>query len=355
MKTKSENILLVSMQERWKKYRIQLKTCRTEFSEEAVHDLRVAARRLLAVLDVARALDPHPRIQKARKALKGELDSLDELRDTQVMLVEGTETIESLPELLPFNQYLHKQEKILMREARKQTRSSRPSELKVRVEKIEAMLEEYSHDEGFNALLLGVVDQAFLNASQAYGQIDAAQPVTIHRLRIAFKKFRYMVEVVHPILPEFPEAQFKRMHDYQSMMGDIQDADILLGTLADFAETGDSPFDPEPVRRYYEQRRTDLIAAFLDGKGELNIFWRSAPEQPFPWEKKHDPVHRPSRNRRGGGDARRRQSPPADRKGSRKIPQDRQGPEGTGNPGGPDPDQSLPAGGADRVNPGENV
>ncbi|HEX2698114.1 MAG TPA: hypothetical protein VHM28_10430, partial [Anaerolineales bacterium] len=43
-------LLLTSLDERWKTYRAQVKTCRKEFSEEAVHDLRVAARRLLAVL-----------------------------------------------------------------------------------------------------------------------------------------------------------------------------------------------------------------------------------------------------------------------------------------------------------------
>ena len=45
----TESHLLSAYDLRWKNYRSQYKTCRIEFSEEAVHDLRVTARRLLAV------------------------------------------------------------------------------------------------------------------------------------------------------------------------------------------------------------------------------------------------------------------------------------------------------------------
>ena len=41
----AKTILLESLDERWRKFRLELKVCREEFSEESVHDLRVAARR----------------------------------------------------------------------------------------------------------------------------------------------------------------------------------------------------------------------------------------------------------------------------------------------------------------------
>ena len=73
------NVLIASMDERWKRYRAELKRCQRDFSEEAVHDLCVATRRLLAVMDICRTLDPHPRVQKVRRALKNQLDALDDL------------------------------------------------------------------------------------------------------------------------------------------------------------------------------------------------------------------------------------------------------------------------------------
>jgi CHAD domain-containing protein len=105
--------------QRWEKYRADLKTCRAEFTETAVHDLRVATRRLLAALELIRALDPHPRIKKLCRRLKSQLDGFDTLRDVQVMLVDISKNIESLPELQLFQKYLQKREKRLLRAAEK--------------------------------------------------------------------------------------------------------------------------------------------------------------------------------------------------------------------------------------------
>jgi hypothetical protein len=60
--------------------------------------------------------------------------------------------------------------------------------------------------------------------------------------------------------------------------------EVFIGTLADYAESVSST-DLEPVERYYEQRRTEAISAYLEEMKQLDTFWRPAPDQPFPWEK----------------------------------------------------------------------
>jgi len=47
-KPDTTQLLLEALDTRWKTYNMELKRCRAEFSNEAVHDLRVAARRMLA-------------------------------------------------------------------------------------------------------------------------------------------------------------------------------------------------------------------------------------------------------------------------------------------------------------------
>jgi hypothetical protein len=74
------------------------------------------------------------------------------------------------------------------------------------------------------------------------------------------------------------------MHDYQSLMGEIQDVEVIMQALAD-APVGAAAFDPEPVRRYYERCHAEAISAYLDARNQLDIFWRPAPDQSFPWEK----------------------------------------------------------------------
>jgi hypothetical protein len=74
------------------------------------------------------------------------------------------------------------------------------------------------------------------------------------------------------------------MHDYQALMGEIQDAEIFAQRLADFSEHA-SFMDLEPVRCYCEHRHAKAISAFAKEMNQFDTFWRSAPEQLFPWEK----------------------------------------------------------------------
>ncbi len=281
----NETILLTALAERWGKYREELKRCKEEFSEEAVHDLRVATRRLVAVMNMLRILDPHPRVQKVRRALKQQLDSLDELRDTQVMLAEVYESISNFPELKPFGEYLLAREKKLLRHARKEIKALHIAELKKRIEKSQESLDEKLKEKGWTANLLSVVDQAYARARQAYGEIDARKPATIHRFRVTFKKFRYMVEIVHPILKDVPEEYLKQLHDYQSHMGDIQDAAVLLNMLTEYTDETDSGAALSTTRKAFETHRAELIARFMEGKEAIRIFWRDSPEAIFAWEK----------------------------------------------------------------------
>jgi len=351
------NVLSDSLAERWDKYRAQLKTCKDEFSEEAVHDLRVATRRLLAVMDLLRILDPHPRVKKVRRVLKDQLDSLDELRDTQVMLVDISESMTEFPDLQRSEEHLQGREKKLMRKARKEIKSLRLSELKNRIEKSRASWEVNVPGEELTARLLSAVDQVYARAKQAFGEIEAAQPPSIHRFRVAFRKFRYTVEIVNPVLKYYPEAYLQQMHDYQSRMGDIQDATIFLNTLAEYAEQTDSATLLAPVHDSFENHRTELLAKFMEGKEEFHLFWRASPDAKFTWEKNNESVHRSSRHRSAGGNTRirRRQSSPADRKGQKKNAEDSAGIKGNGDKTPPDSDQSVPAGSGDSPDSEEDV
>ena len=342
---KGDNVLAAVLEQRWRDYRLQFKSCRRAFSEEAVHDLRVASRRFLAVLDIVRDVDPQPFVQKTRRFFKDQLDELDELRDVQVMLVVLAENLPAVPELLNLQPYLQKRERRLLRAAQMLVKDSRVSELRERVDQIRASLEKQTRDQKFAATLLQAVDSANARVRQAYDQIDAQKPASIHQTRIAFKKFRYMAEIVWPLLPTPPEDYFKRMHDYQSVMGDIRDIVVFQAALADFAKKGASPIDSKPIHRYFEKRLAESVTAFVEDKGELYTFWRPASDGPFPWEKNHDSVHHPPRHRRAGEPERgRRQPATPDPERPTEDASDRPGPEETAGADRPDSDQPISAG-----------
>lgn len=266
---------------RWEKYRADLETCRNEFTEVAVHDLRVATRRLLAAIELIRALDPHPRVKKMRRSLKNQLDGFDNLRDVQVMLADISKNIESLPELQPFQLYLQKYEKRLLHAAEKHVRAIKLSAFEKRLFKVRETLAAIPADD-LPPRLLKAVDDAYLTVKQRYGLMDPARPATIHSVRVAFKKFRYMVECIQPTLRNFPGTRLKSMQNYQTLMGNIHDAEVFLDTLADFAARHDQ-FDPEPIRRSYEKTFIHTLSVYLEKKGKVDTFWRATPETDFPW------------------------------------------------------------------------
>ena len=277
------NLLLAALEERWRKYRIELKRCRAEFSNDAVHDLRVATRRILALIQLLNSISPRPRLKKLSRVFKDQLDEFDDLRDTQVILARLSGIIRDLPQLRDFQENRQSSEKHLLKVLSKKVKRLEIPKIAKRIRKTHESIKAET-DNDTDLQLLQAVDGAFLRVRKRFSVVDVAHPATIHRVRVAFKSFRYMVEIVHPLLPDFPIENLKRMNEYQTLMGEIQDAEVFTKKLEDFTEHA-SLSDPEPVRRYMDQCHADVLSAYVKDMNQLVTFWRSAPDQPFSWEK----------------------------------------------------------------------
>ncbi len=275
-------LLIQAVETRWENYRSELKNCRGEFTEDAVHDLRVATRRILALIQLLNSISPRPRLKKMTRAFKEQLDEFDDLRDTQVILGELSGILQELPQLDDFEQHLRFHEEKMLDDLQRKLKHRDVSEVADWIHKTGETLEEETPVD-LKALILDAVDDAFLDVRQRLGWVDLARSATIHRVRVAFKAFRYMVEIVHPLVRDFPPASLKQMNEYQTLMGNIQDAEVFAAALTDFAAGAPFP-DQEAVQQYYEKRRTEAITAFVEAMDQLHTFWRSAADQPFSWE-----------------------------------------------------------------------
>ncbi|MCX6080200.1 MAG: CHAD domain-containing protein [Chloroflexi bacterium] len=279
----ANELLLTALDLRFENYRAEHKRCKAEFSEEAVHDLRVSTRRLLAMVELLRTLAPDQGLQKLRRSLKAQLDSLDDLRDTQVMLVETSDALENLAELAPFLKFLQKRENRYLKNAEIEVGQFKLNGISRRVSAIRNSLTKPALSEDLLAQILAGVDDVYQTVIRRTERVDSSQSASIHQVRVVFKKFRYMVEIIFPILPGFPVSGFKRMHAYQAAMGEIQDDEVLLNALDSFASRHKA-YDPKPARRFYEQHHAELINAYIDDMNEIFTFWREGPGKPFPWE-----------------------------------------------------------------------
>lgn len=282
-KPETVRLLLEAMEIRRKNYRMELKRCRAKFSHEAVHDLRVATRRMLAIIQLLNSIFPRPRLQKLTRTFKNQLNEFNDLRDTQVILAEIAEIIHELPQLQDFQKYLQFTEERLLRSLRKKIKQLEPSEVSKRIRKTYEAIETETNSD-LRPQIMQTIDDVYLITKHRQGWIDITCSATIHRVRIAFKSFRYMVEIVHPLLNGFPMENLKRMNNYQSLMGEIQDAEVFAQNFADFSERASFP-NVEPVHHYCERRHAGAISAYVEAKEHLDTFWRPAPDKHLPWEK----------------------------------------------------------------------
>src|SRR6266545_7322004 len=165
--------LLEALDQCWKNYRAELKRCRTEFSNEAVHDLRVSARRMLAFIQLLNTISPRPRLQKLNRAFKDQLDEFDQLRDTQVILAELSETLQELPQLHEFHAYLQDVEKGLLKTLRKRLKVIDLFDVSKRIRRMRESLKAES-DSHLTLPVLQAVDDAFLATKQRQNWITPA-------------------------------------------------------------------------------------------------------------------------------------------------------------------------------------
>jgi CHAD domain-containing protein len=254
-----------------------LKRCQRKCSEKAIHRSRVEARRLLASLDLLSELIAPRDLRQAERALKRHLDCLDDLRDTQVQLVIVGKVLRMFPAGRPFYEFLIKREKRLSRKTRKRVGHLKHRRLARLIEACRDDIRAHLDDDPpvqAAAVLLRVVDRAFGRTRQRRTRIRPEEASTIHRTRVAFKKFRYMVEALADFLPGVSDDQLTAMGHYQGMMGEIQDAEVLLSTLDKFL--GKQEITAASARRFRHElvrRRQWLIQVYLGAAKQLLEFW----------------------------------------------------------------------------------
>jgi len=107
--------------------------------------------------------------------------------------------------------------------------------------------------------------------------IDPANPETIHRTRIAFKKFRYMVESLSPDFTGLGETKLRVLARYQQRMGILQDLEIIERCITDFVRQDQGIGSLlAPFSRYLQATRARALRTFLKSADEVFEFWPPA-------------------------------------------------------------------------------
>jgi CHAD domain-containing protein len=203
-------------------------------SDEAVHDLRVAIRRVLAWIAVRDALlGPDRRLTERRRSLMALMSPLGKLRDAHVkrdwirnVVPEGDEpsylyAVQVASDALRWESLVRKR---LGAQSARRLRIPIPKGAGGRGGRLEAAVPALE--------FLGELEREV--SKHLKGALDPAHPEALHRMRLAFKKYRYAAEVLLPLFPKATEETAKRLHDFQTLLGTIHDCDVILDEAASF-------------------------------------------------------------------------------------------------------------------------
>ena len=261
-----------------RRYRKRLARCQQDFSETAVHDLRVETRRGLALLDLVAKLGGHGGLKKMRRAFKQRLDAFGELRDTQVQLGLLTPLWRAFPEVAELKKILRKSERELIARLRGKIKKLRFAGMNRRLKQLErefaatAITRQTQRDPIFAAL-----QAAFAEVVKRRGRIRRDKTETIHRLRIAFKRFRYLSELLQPLPTRLTAARLAEMRKFQAAAGDIQDLEVLLARLKKIARAKTMrPNQLANLRAELLRRRRGAVNSFL---ADVDVLFEFAPER----------------------------------------------------------------------------
>ncbi len=201
---------------------------------DAVHDLRVASRRLRAFGVTFRELIPEKTRHRLEKTLKRVTRAVGGLRDLDVQLELVAARREVASSGLDRAALEHLLEQLDVRRAESVRRAERRLD-EVKLDAIarhvwrasRAVIKELS-DRDAEAYALSVLDGLVDHAAEQAPRLDAPEdPERLHRLRIDVKQLRYALELFEPLLGEKADSLFTRAAALQEVLGAYHDLAVL--------------------------------------------------------------------------------------------------------------------------------
>lgn len=291
-----------SLKTKWTRYEKKLKDVKKRASSEAVHDARVSIRRLLSLLNILDALFPSRGLSACQRALKEQLELFSALRDVHIQMELIKDMLSSCPELNPFYNSLLQQEQKAVKQIRKHLAGAESDAIKAARESLTAKLSMLASDTSFDMtarlLALGTAAAAFVRVMRLRARVDPSDTETVHRMRVAFKHFRYMRETLHPHIVRLNRAQADALHDFQTLLGNLQDVEVLMENFNGFLKKMKLPQDAFlSVHMAFFKKRMALLTEILSRAGEeMEIFGKPVFTQ---IEKARRKTAEPLRNAKG--------------------------------------------------------
>ena len=278
--------LVSSFNRSWKRFSGTWKKARADASEKSVHDLRVNTRRIIATLELARVLSNRGDIAKVQRCFKKVLKSMGPLRDVQVQL----DTVSRLRQrgvIGAFMRRLKRREgeeihriQNALKRGRKRNLAEEVNQLGTEIGRLHESLDGERIHRSVNRVL-SVRQNEFSKAKRRFDRRQLRNEETLHVMRIALKKLRYVVEALEPVLGPSAKIQARQMHAFQQLMGECRDMEILRTELENWAKKKGKTIAIVPMLEQLHERREVLLKKIIESSDKLQRIVEPVSRQPF--------------------------------------------------------------------------
>lgn len=243
---------------------------------DAIHDVRVATRRLTGILDAARDWLPAKRAGRVRKGLKRLRAALGGAREADVGAALLRERQSTLP---PDERFaatalaasLVRERAGTAGDARAE-KPRRTGRLLARLHRLVAGLDARpAAGEDFAAFRARALRELHARREELLARprapLDALDDEAQHRFRIGVKKLRYALELFAPVFPAKIESRIKLLRETQDQLGALHDLADLARAAREFGDAGaraglDDASAFHRLAASLEERRRERYAGF---------------------------------------------------------------------------------------------
>jgi len=242
----------------------RLEETKKEITADSLHDLRVATRRLNAVLSLVRSLTG----KKIReKELKRMMRLTSDLRDSHVRLQllnsirEGGDDgfIKICEEIT--NREIGRKEVIVFQDIKE-----------FPISKLKNNLKDIYVPKDNKDKVLNILAELFENFYSYRDDAIKGDEFFLHKMRISLKKLRYTAEIIDPLFPFINKDILDKMHQVQQFMGDIHDIDVLVRFINQITVPPELNTHREKYINKLLTRREGLFTLFCANVGDIIEF-----------------------------------------------------------------------------------
>jgi CHAD domain-containing protein len=200
-----------------------------EADDEAIHDLRVAIRRLRTLLKMSRKLFGRWHTDVVRRAYADVMRATGELRDEEVL----EETLEGAAPDPAFTAWLaarSPRERRLRRAVVTRIERGELDRARLLLKALLVFPVDPESDRELARFARRTVERARRRVEERR-DVPASDVTGLHDLRIAYKELRYSIELLAEALPIDDRAMLGPATVFQKRLGEIHDADMAVSAL----------------------------------------------------------------------------------------------------------------------------